>query len=190
MGPRFLKAVELANELHDGQPRKGTAIPYIAHLLAVTALVLEHGGTEDQAIAALLHDAVEDSGGAPTLARIRASFGDYVADIVSACSDTDQKPKPPWKERKERYIASLSHHGPDVLLVSLADKVHNARAILADYRLHGESLWGRFKAGKSEQLWYYRALCEAFKGSNQQLWTQLNDAVTAIEQHAATAVKA
>ncbi len=130
LSPRFDEAVGLAADLHRAQVRKGTNVPYLAHLLAVAALVLEQGGDEDEAIASLLHDAVEDQGGQPTLIRIRERFGERVAAIVAACSDTDQQPKPPWRERKEAYIAHLGQPGldPGVLRVSLANKLHNLRA--------------------------------------------------------------
>ncbi len=160
---RFLEAVHLAARLHANQVRKGTAIPYLAHLLAVTAIVLEAGGNEDEAIAALLHDAVEDQGGAPVLADIRQGFGNEVAEIVEGCTDAYGEPKPPWRERKEAYIKHLANVSPSVLLVSVADKTHNARAILADYRNIGEDLWERFRGGKEGTLWYYRELVAAYR---------------------------
>jgi (p)ppGpp synthase/HD superfamily hydrolase len=132
-------------------------------VLGVCALVLEDGGGEDEAIAALLHDAVEDAGGRPRLDDIRQRFGDRVADIVWACSDTDQTPKPPWKERKARYIDHVRAAGPDARRVSCADKLHNARSILRDYRTEGERIWARFNAPPEEQLWYYGQLVEAFR---------------------------
>jgi GTP pyrophosphokinase len=159
---RFDRALALATDLHRLQLRKGTEVPYIAHLLAVSAIVLEYGGDEDQAIAALLHDAVEDQGGARTLARIRAEFGDRVADIVDACTDTDVVPKPPWKERKEAYIGHLAGVREDALIVSMADKLHNVRSIAADYRVVGEAVWERFSGAREGSLWYYRELVRAF----------------------------
>ncbi len=161
--PRFVEALAYATEVHAGQSRKGTTVPYVSHVLGVCALVLEDGGGENEAIAALLHDAVEDGGGPPVLEEIRRRFGDRVAEIVWACSDTDETPKPPWKERKARYIAHVRAAGPDVRRVSCADKLHNARSILRDYRLLGERLWHRFNAPPDEQLWYYRTLVEAFR---------------------------
>lgn len=158
---RFDRALSLASELHRHQSRKTTQIPYVAHLLAVAAIALEHGATEDEAIAALLHDAVEDQGGAPTLARIREEFGDAVAAIVDACSDTDVTPKPPWRERKLAYIAAVAHKSRSARLVSAADKLHNARSVVADYRTHGEALWSRFRGGRAT-VGYYRALLDAF----------------------------
>jgi (p)ppGpp synthase/HD superfamily hydrolase len=132
---RFDDAFRYAHALHQHQLRKGTTIPYITHLMAVAALVVEHGGDEDQAIAGLLHDAAEDQGGAATLAQIRARFGDAVADIVADCTDAWTEPKPPWRARKEAYLRELPSKPPASLLVSLADKTHNAEAIRFDYRV-------------------------------------------------------
>lgn len=160
---RFKRALEYATVVHGGQVRKGTSVPYVSHLLAVCALVLEDGGDEDEAIAGLLHDAVEDCGGPPRLEHIRSQFGERVASIVQACSDTDEMPKPPWKERKTRYIAHIRTASPEARRVSCADKVHNARSILRDYRALGEPLWQRFNANGDEQLWYYRELVAAFR---------------------------
>lgn len=162
LSQRFEEALVFANQLHATQTRKGSGAPYVSHLLAVTSLVIEAGGDEDTAIAALLHDGPEDQGGRETLAIIRERFGDRVADIVSACSDTFESPKPPWKKRKRAYLDHLPHATPDTLLVSCADKLHNARAILRDYRDCGEELWQRFNGGKEGTLWYYRELVEQF----------------------------
>lgn len=161
-GPRFEEALLYAARVHAVQRRKGTTIPYITHLLAVAAIVGEHGGTEDEVIAALLHDAVEDQGGEARLADIRARFGYEVAAIVWGCTDAETTPKPPWRARKETYIAHLADAIPSVLLVSSADKLHNARAILADLRVQDEQLWDRFNGGKAGTLWYYRALSDAY----------------------------
>lgn len=163
LGERFEEAVAYANRLHARQLRKGTTIPYVSHLLSVAGLVLEHGGDEDEAIAALLHDAVEDQGGRPTLEEIRRRFGARVADIVEGCTDADVTPKPPWRERKEVYIAHIRTASPSMRLVSAADKLHNARAVLADYRTLGDELWSRFNAGQDETLWYYRSLIAAYR---------------------------
>jgi GTP pyrophosphokinase len=160
LSPRFEQALVYAAVLHSGQARKGTKTPFISHLMSVAALVLENGGNEDEAIAALLHDAVEDAGGAPRLEDIRSRFGPVVADIVTGCTDTDRFHKPPWKERKEQYIAHLAHGSDSVKLVSCADKVHNSRSIVADLREHGEAVWSRFTGGKEGTLWYYRTLLE------------------------------
>lgn len=168
---RFDAAVNFARIAHAAQQRKGTSIPYISHLLAVASLVLEMGGSEDEAIAALLHDAVEDTGGVGVAMEqaIRAQFGDDVARIVRANSDTDVKPKPPWKERKQAYLESLPGKQRDELLVSLADKLHNARAVLLDHWQIGEEIWPRFKAGREEQLWYYGELLAAFDARADEL---------------------
>jgi GTP pyrophosphokinase len=160
---RFEEALVYAAELHKKQRRKGTETPYVAHLLSVASLVLEHGGNEDEAIAALLHDAIEDQGGAPTREEIRRRFGDVVTAIVDGCTDAEVIPKPPWRARKEAYIAHIVESStPSVRLVSSADKLHNARSILGDFRLLGESLWNRFSGGKDGTLWYYRALVDAY----------------------------
>ena len=161
LGVRFDRAVSLARELHAPSCARAPRIPYLAHLLGVASLVLEDGGTEDEAIAAVLHDAVEDQGGAPTLRRIEQLFGREVAHIVAACSDTDVMPKPPWRERKEAYVAHLATAHPSVLRVSLADKLHNARAILFDLQ-SGADVWRRFNADRDDVLWYYGALADAF----------------------------
>jgi hypothetical protein len=163
LGVRFDRALALARSLHADQVRKGTEIPYMSHLMAVSSLVLDDGGTEDEAIAALLHDAVEDQGGKDTSRLIRQQFGAHVAAIVEACSDTDEVPKPPWRSRKEAYIAHLSDTDlPEgTLRVSLADKLHNARSILFDLRA-GEGVFSRFSASREDTLWYYDALAKTF----------------------------
>lgn len=161
---RFEEALVYALEIHGQQKRKGKPTPYIAHLLAVTALVIEDGGDEDQAIAALLHDAPEDQGGARTLAEIRSRFGEHVADIVHGCTDSYEMPKPPWRKRKEDYLAHLPHASEAVQRVSLADKLHNSRSILSDL-LRGEHVWERFRGGKSGTLWYYRSLLDIYRQS-------------------------
>jgi GTP pyrophosphokinase len=154
-------AAALAFRLHADQRRKGTAIPYLAHLMAVSALVLEHGGDQEQAVAGLLHDAIEDCG-AEHEVTIAAQFGPRVAAIVRACTDAEVFPKPPWRARKEAYLAHLEHAGPDALLVSACDKLHNARAIVEDLREHGPAMMSRFNAGLDGTLWYYRSLANAF----------------------------
>jgi GTP pyrophosphokinase len=156
---KFDEALVFAARLHARQWRKGTRVPYVSHLLAVAALALEHGADEDEAIAALLHDAVEDQGGAQTRELIRAKFGERVVAIVDACSDTDTVPKPPWRERKERYLHHLeSETRRSVFLVAASDKLHNARSLLAEYRMHGERVWEHFRGGREGSLWYYRTL--------------------------------
>jgi len=167
-GERFEEALLYAARLHRDQTRKGTEVPYVTHLLAVAAIVGENGGTEDEVVAALLHDAPEDRGGKDRLEDIRARFGDEVAEIVDGCTDTYEDPKPEWRPRKEAYIAHVATASPSVRLVSAADKLHNARSILADLRSLGDKLWDRFTGGKEGTLWYYRALVEAYAevGSN------------------------
>ncbi len=187
---RFDRALLYATHVHGGQARKGTAIPYIAHLMVVAATVLEYGGAEDVAIAALLHDAVEDQGGEPRLADIRNRFGARVAEIVRACSDSVAdtsagEPKEDWRLRKERYVAHLASGDVATLLVSLADKVHNARSILRDLRepTVGAAVWGRFKASRQDTLWHYRELAKAFRQYRPgQLAEELSEIVDALEQ--------
>jgi (p)ppGpp synthase/HD superfamily hydrolase len=162
LGPRFLRAFEFAAEKHKGQTRKASTIPYLAHLMGVTSLVLEAGGDEDLAIAALLHDVVEDCGGAPMLKEVRRRFGSRVANVVDGCTDADTYPKPPWRERKEKYIEHLKKADVDTRLVSAADKLNNVRSILSDYRAIGESVWSRFNGGREGTLWYYRTLRDVF----------------------------
>ncbi len=167
LSARFDEALAYAASLHRTQTRKGGDIPYVGHLLSVASLVIEGGGTETQAIAGLLHDAVEDQGGAPVLAEIREKFGDDVATIVDECSDTNVVPKPPWRQRKQHYVDHLAEASEATLLVSLADKLDNARAILRDYRDHGSDLWQRFNVSDpQEHLWYYRSLLAVFKERN------------------------
>lgn len=171
LGRRFEQALQFAFRKHARQSRKGTAIPYIAHLLSVAGLVLEAGGDEDLAIAALLHDVVEDCGGAPMLKEVRRFFGKRVAHVVAGCTDADTVPKPPWRERKEKYLKHLRSADADVRLVSAADKVHNARAILTGYREIGEPIFERFQGKRDGTLWYYRELVKEFRGRNP---TRLN----------------
>ena len=162
LGPRFLRAFVFAAEKHKGQTRKASSIPYVAHLMGVASLVLEAGGDEDLAIAALLHDVVEDCGGTPMLKEVRRRFGSRVAKVVDGCTDAYTDPKPPWRERKERYIARLRNEDKDTRLVSAADKLNNVRSIVSDYRAVGESIWSRFNGGREGTLWYYRTLRDEF----------------------------
>ena len=180
---RYSFALAYAAEVHARQRRKGTEIPYVSHLLAVSGLVLEHGGTEDEAIAALLHDAVEDQGGLKRLAEIREKFGDRVANIVAGCTDDPNPEKADWRLRKERYIAHLADADPSVRLVSCADKTHNARAIVSDLRTLGDALFERFNGGKDGTLWYYRALAEVFRKLGPvRLAGELEQAVRAMSE--------
>jgi (p)ppGpp synthase/HD superfamily hydrolase len=180
---RFEKALLYAARLHATQVRKGSGVPYISHLMAVAALALEYGGGEDEAIAALLHDAVEDQGGEPTRAEILQRFGPRVTAIVDGCTDTDQSPKPPWRARKEAYIAHVRTASASVRLVSACDKLHNARSLAADYRTRGKALWSWFQGGRDGTLWYYRALVGAFESNGKTaLIEELNRAVHELER--------
>lgn len=180
---RFVAALDYARQLHGQQVRKGTQTPYIAHLLSVTALVLEDGGDEDEAIAALLHDAIEDQGGSATRAEILRRFGPRVTTIVDGCTDADTIPKPPWRSRKLAYLQHLQTASAEILRISNADKLHNVRAILSDYRQLGEALWERFNGGKEGTLWYYRALANTFgRLRSGPLVDELLRAVAELEQ--------
>jgi len=163
LSERFTNALIFATQLHAKQTRKGGKIPYIAHLLGVASIALENGANEDEAIAALLHDAIEDQGGAATREEIRRRFGDTVTEIVDGCTEIDGIPKPPWRQRKEAYIAHIPTASASVRLVSACDKLHNVRSILNDYRLLGDAVWNRFQGCKDGTLWYYRSLIEAFR---------------------------
>ena len=179
---RFEEALTYAVRLHAGQYRKGTKIPYATHLLSVASIALTHGANEDEAIAALLHDAIEDQGGAAAREEIRRRFGDKVVEIVDGCTDAEVIPKPPWRPRKEAYIAHLRKASPAVRLVSASDKLDNARAILADYRVVGESLWKMFHGGRDGTLWYYRELVKAFRdGGSTPLVEELDRVVSELE---------
>jgi (p)ppGpp synthase/HD superfamily hydrolase len=168
LGERFARALRTAVELHGTQARKGGSIPYLGHVLGVASLVLDAGGTEDQAVAALLHDALEDRPDVVTEDGLRAEFGPEVTRIVVGCSDVTpgelvQGRKPPWPDRKRAYLDHLAGQDGAVLLVSLADKVHNARSLRMDLEAHGDHVWERFNAGPDEQLWYYRSLLAVFR---------------------------
>jgi (p)ppGpp synthase/HD superfamily hydrolase len=166
LGPRLQRAFRYAAEKHEGQTRKQTAVPYLSHLMAVASLVLEAGGDEDLAIAALLHDVVEDCGGMPRLREIRRRFGPRVAKIVEGCTDSFGEPKREWVERKKDYLREVRHADVDTRLVSASDKLHNVRTILSDYRQHGEAIWARFSGKKEGTLWYYRALSDEYQRRN------------------------
>ena len=163
LGLRLQRAFRYAAEKHAGQTRKQTAVPYLSHLMAVASLVLEAGGDEDMAIAALLHDVVEDCGGMPRLREVRKQFGPRVAKIVEGCTDSFGEPKLEWMERKKGYLGEVKHADVEARLVSAADKLHNVRTILADYRQDGESVWKRFSGKKEGTLWYYRALSSEYQ---------------------------
>jgi len=163
LGPRLQRAFRYAAEKHAGQTRKQSAVPYLSHLMAVASLVLEAGGDEDMAIAALLHDVVEDCGGMPRLREVRKQFGPRVAKIVEGCTDSFGDPKPEWMERKKNYLREVKDADAETRLVSAADKLHNVRTILADYRRDGESVWKRFSGKREGTLWYYRALSDEYQ---------------------------
>lgn len=181
---RFLEAFAFAAEKHSGQVRKASTTPYIAHLMGVASLVLEFGGDEDMAIAALLHDVVEDCGGATMLEAVKTKFGSRVANMVEGCTDSDAEPKPPWRERKENYLRHLKVADAETKLVSAADKLNNVRSILADYRQVGESVWERFNGGREGTLWYYRALLEEFRREPNRLVVEFELAVRELERMA------
>ncbi len=182
LGPRFDEAFRFAAEKHAAQTRKKTDVPYISHLMSVAALVMEAGGDEDQTIAALLHDVVEDCGGEPMLEEVRQRFGDRVASIVEGCTDAYTIPKPPWKQRKLDYLEVLRRADDDIRLVSAADKLHNVRTILADYRTEGDRVWERFSGDKDGTLWYYRAVLDVLRhGRSNRLVDELQRVVTELE---------
>jgi GTP pyrophosphokinase len=160
---RFSRALETATRLHGTQRRKASGVPYLAHLLATCSIVLDYGGDEDEAIAALLHDAVEDQGGRSRLDDIRTRFGSAVADIVEHCTDSFSTPKGPWAERKRAYVERARSLPPSSLRVSAADKVHNAYAILRDLRTNGDEIWSRFNASPDDVLAYYQGLVRAYR---------------------------
>lgn len=178
---RFQKALNYALELHGDQVRKYKGIPYYAHLMSVTALVLESGGDEEEAMAALLHDAVEDQGGRARLQEIEDLFGSRVAAIVDGCTDAYKLPKPPWRERKEKYLQELTSASRSVILVSLADKVHNARSIYRDLRREGGAVWDRFTGGKEGTLWYYRSLGDIFRSHRDEYPALVHEFLSTVE---------
>lgn len=189
LGIRLQRAFRYAADKHNGQTRKQSAVPYLSHLMAVAGLVLEAGGDEDMAIAALLHDVVEDCGGRPRLREIRKRFGPRVARIVEGCTDSFGEPKPEWIERKKDYLREVKHADPETRLVSASDKLHNVRTILADYRQHGEAIWTRFSGKREGTLWYYRALSDEYQRRNRNRITR-ELAIVVEELERATGVRA
>ena len=165
LSPRLDDAFRYAHEIHATQTRKGNSSPYIGHLMGVASIVLDDGGTEDEAIGALLHDAAEDHGGRPRLEEIRARFGDGVAQIVEDCTDSWETPKRPWADRKREYIEHARSLPPASLRVAAADKVHNAYAILRDLRNVGDAVWSRFNAPADDVIAYYEGLVRAMRES-------------------------
>lgn len=190
LSDRFDQALQFASRAHRDQQRKGGETPYVSHPLAVASLVLEHGGDEDQAIAGLLHDLIEDQSeqfGGPASLKIylRERFGSRVASIVEDCTDFSiNSPRPEWRARKVAYLASLPQKPTDSLLVSGCDKLHNARCILRDLRLYGDQLWPRFNGGREGSLWYYRSLADSFRegGTSNALVEELDRVVSDIER--------
>jgi (p)ppGpp synthase/HD superfamily hydrolase len=183
LGSRLERAFRYAAEKHKGQTRKQTAVPYLSHLMAVASLVLEAGGDEDMAIAAFLHDVVEDCGGMPRLREIRRQFGPKVAKIVEGCSDSFGDPKPEWLERKKNYLQEVRKADRQTRLVSAADKLHNVRTVLTDYRQQGEAIWSRFKGGREGTLWYYRAISDEFqRGKPNRITRELAIEVAELEK--------
>ncbi len=178
LGRRFTEALCLAADLHKSQCRKASGVPYVSHVLAVASLVIEYGGTEDEVIAALLHDVAEDCGGDQTLGRIRDEFGENVADIVLGCSDTTVNPKPPWRARKEEYLRHLAAANRSVQLVAIADKLHNLRTTLREYTLQGDNFWSHFRSGRAGMLWYFGELVRIFRSSTvpAQLFAEFEQA--------------
>jgi GTP pyrophosphokinase len=175
---RIRSAIDLSVELHAGQSRRGSGAPYVFHPFAVAGLVADAGGSEDQIVAALLHDVVEDAGGPPVRAEVARRFGEPVARLIDAASDTDVTPKPPWRQRKEAFIARLTGEGPDVRLVVAADKLHNVRSLARDVRVHGPAVWSRFRGGRDGSLWYYGAVAAALsEGWSHPLLDELSRAV-------------
>ncbi len=181
-GEAFAKALAFATRAHEGQVRKGAGSPYITHPLAVASLVGEYGGDEEQAIAALLHDVMEDCG--VERDEIAREFGERVARIVAACTDSTAQPKPPWRARKEAHVAHVRGEPADVKLVLAADKLHNATSILRDLgrRSVGDAVWSRFRASKPEVIWYYRAMIDALAdGWDSELVEELRRVVARME---------
>ena len=181
---RLIEALAAAAQIHGDQMRKGTSVPYLSHLLGTCAIAFEYGANEDEAIAALLHDAIEDGEPTETARATVWGFGEEVGRIVEGCTDADTHPKPPWRERKEAYVAGLAAKDRSILLVSASDKLHNARSIVRDLRVVGEDLWGRFNAPKDQTLWYYRSLVNGYRGNpahTRALIDELDRTVTEME---------
>ncbi len=180
---RFDDALLYAHAAHAAQSRKGSGAPYIGHLLGVASIVIDDGGNEDEAIAALLHDAVEDAGGRDRLADIRVNFGPVVARIVEDCTDSFKTPKEPWAERKQKYVKHARSLDPSSLRVSAADKVHNSYAILRDLRNMGDKVWDRFTAKPDDVLAYYQGLVRAYReAGGGKLVDELERIVRGIER--------
>jgi (p)ppGpp synthase/HD superfamily hydrolase len=169
LSSRFTNALLYAAELHSTQQRKVSGEPYLAHLLGAAAIVLDFGGNEDEAIAALLHDAIEDQGGRAVREEILRRFGEKVTTIVDGCTDADTNPKPPWRPRKEAYLARLRTASPSIRRVVAADKLHNLRSLTREYRRQGENLWKYFQGGREGTLWYHQTVVEILQSSGDPL---------------------
>lgn len=182
---RFDDALVFASDAHRTHTRKATGVPYVSHLLAVASIALEAGADEDVAIAALLHDCVEDRD--VTLDELRSRFGDTVASIVDEVTETDEHPKPPWRPRKEAYLAHLETATPGALVVTAADKLHNVRTMLVELRAAGPALWSRFHAGPDEQVWFHRSVADVIA---RRLPGPLADALSAATDDLAAAIAA
>jgi (p)ppGpp synthase/HD superfamily hydrolase len=189
LGSRLQRAFRYAAKWHAGQARKQTAVPYLSHLMAVTSLVLEAGGDEDLAIAALLHDVVEDCGGMPRLREIKKMFGPRVARIVEGCTDTFVEPKPGWIERKRGYLQEVKHADAETRLVSACDKLHNVRTILTDYRNDGDLIWVRFNGGREGTFWYYRALSDEYARTPNRITRELELTLAQLEREVGWSAK-
>lgn len=180
--PRLIEALRYADECHRGQVRKGTDIPYFCHPLGVASLVLEGGGDEDDVIAALLHDVVEDSGGSARLVEIQSTFGKAIADVVEECSDTNLVPKPPWRERKLAFLNRVPQLSESARRIVTADKLHNVRSILVERRDVGPALWEKFSGKREGTLWYYQQIVERLKRSGREpQLRELEDLVARME---------
>jgi len=169
LSPRYSDALQFCFDIHLNQRRKGGTVPYVSHLLAVSALVLEYGGNEDEAIAALLHDSAEDCGGKPMLDRVRMKFGQKVASIVEGCTDslsTLPTEKEEWRPRKDRYLAHLREADKSTLLVAACDKFHNLSNTVRDLRASGQTIWSKFNTGPAEQVWYYTECTKIFEAAD------------------------
>ena len=187
LGERFVDALGYAANAHAGQLRGGDGQPYVAHLLRVTGLVIQEGGSEDESIAALLHDAVEDQGGLERLEDIRRRYGHVVADIVDECTDSYGKPRPPWRQRKEQYLSELGNSSPGALLVSLADKLDNVRTMVRGLRMLGEAFWERSGKSPEDAHWYYGTLAERFAELRPgSMAEEFSSAVEALDRETST----
>lgn len=183
LSARFREALDYAAVIHASQRRKVSGTPYVAHLLQVAGIVLEHQGTEDEAIAALLHDAIEDQGGQRQRDDIRRRFGNPVVDIVDGCTDTDRRPKPPWRERKEAFLRSLGEASASIRLVTAADKLDNVRSLTTSFRQLGPAMWTHFNGGRDGTLWYHRAVVETLNRNDaRMLIAELDRAVARLEE--------